>query len=58
MLAVIANASEKSLEQNVFHVCMKWVASQQKLEIAKLQEVIASQTKELEELQLLNNSHK
>ena len=53
----ITHASEKALEQNVFHVRVKWLASQQKIEIAKLQELVAGQKKELEELRLLNNSH-
>ena len=53
----ITHASEKALEQNIFHVHVKWLASQQKLKIAKLQELVVGQKKELEEWRLLNNSH-
>ncbi|KAF8274638.1 hypothetical protein EI94DRAFT_1695784 [Lactarius quietus] len=55
--SIITNASEKALEQNVFYVCVKWTAGQQKIKIMKLHEIVACQTKELEELRLLNNSN-
>ncbi|KAF8269866.1 hypothetical protein EI94DRAFT_1798688 [Lactarius quietus] len=55
--SIISNASKKALDQNVFHARVKWHAGQQKIEITKLQELVTSQKKELEELQLLNNSH-
>jgi hypothetical protein len=46
----IMHASKKALEQNIFHVCVKWLASQQKIEITRLQELLEGQKKELEEL--------
>jgi hypothetical protein len=52
----IAHASEKALKQNVFHIRVKWLASQQKLEITRLQELITDQKKELEELRSLYKS--
>jgi hypothetical protein len=50
------HASKKALEQNIFHVRVKWLTSQQKLEISRLQELVAGQKKELKELWLLYNS--
>lgn len=55
---IISNASEKDLDQNVFHARMKWAFTQQKIENSRLQELGARQRKELDELRLLNTAYK
>ncbi|KAH9051094.1 hypothetical protein EDB87DRAFT_1667797, partial [Lactarius vividus] len=55
---IVTRASEQVLDKNVFHACVKWAASQQQIENAKLKDLVASQTKELEELQLQMTAYK
>ncbi|KAH9051278.1 hypothetical protein EDB87DRAFT_1666329 [Lactarius vividus] len=55
---IVACASEQALDKNVFHARVKWAAGQQQIENAKLKDLVASQTKELEELRLQMTAYK
>ncbi|KAH9012919.1 hypothetical protein EDB84DRAFT_1568917 [Lactarius hengduanensis] len=55
---IVARASEQALDKNVFHARVKWAAGQQQMENAKLKDLVASQTKELEELRLQMTAYK